>query len=151
MANTHCTIQCKLPTYQKDRSKWRKDILANVMEASRGIKYDKEEQLEVVVLLYLSLGKRLDIHDVDNRLKDILDALQGRFKRTRERTKEKFLIENDNQVYRVLIEKQKIPKRFGDGAKDAGGKLLIRPYTVHRWPLQSTEANRKLEKNKIST
>ena len=56
------------------------------------------------------------------------------------------LIENDNQICRVLIEKQKIPKVIGDDANDAGGRLLIRRYEPYRWPLQSTKANRFLKK-----
>jgi len=147
MAKTRRTIQCRLPTYQRDRQQWRKEILANVLKAATGIEYDQTDQLEVVILLYLSKGKRLAIHDVDNRLKDILDALQGRFGGSKTRGHERRLIENDNQICRVLIEKQKIPKMYSDHACDAGGKLLIRPYKRHRWPLQSTEANRSLRKS----
>ena len=148
MTKTKRTIQCKLPTYKRPRGQWRKEILANVMKAADGVTYDKADELEVVVLLYLSQGKRLAIHDVDNRLKDVLDALQGRFGASRTSDVGQRLIENDNQIFRVLIEKQKIPKAVGDDAKDAGGKLLIRPYVAHRWPLQSTEANRLLLKSK---
>ena len=43
-----------------------------------GVDYDEDQTLEVEVILYMKRGKRHDIHDVDNRLKDILDALQGR-------------------------------------------------------------------------
>ena len=71
------TIRTLLPTYQKDRQRWRKEILANVREAAerRGVEYEDDDLLDVEVLLYLKRGKRHDIHDVDNRLKDILDAL----------------------------------------------------------------------------
>ena len=31
------------------------------------ITYDEDEPLEVVVLLYMTKGKRIAIHDVDNR------------------------------------------------------------------------------------
>ena len=48
------------------------------------------------------------------------------------RGNEQRLIANDNQIRRVLIEKQKILKAVGDDAKDAGGKLLIRPHVPHR-------------------
>jgi hypothetical protein len=76
------------------------------------------------------------IVDVDNRLKDILDALQGRFggsKAVRSKTR---LFENDRQVCRVVIEKQPIPKNL-DG--DAGGRIMIRGYEPTRWPLQRTK------------
>ena len=143
-------IECLLPTYQQDHQQWRKEILANVRDASAGVEYDSTDELEVVVLLYLNQRKQLGIHDVDNRLKDILDALQGLFGSSRASDAEWRLIENDNQICRVLIEKQKIPKKFGDDADNAGGRLLIRPNKPHRWPLQSTKASRQLRKRKPS-
>lgn len=131
MAKKRRKVSTVLPTYQRDRYRWRRKILANVLSAASkaGVQYEPDDQIEVVVLLYLSKKKRLVIHDVDNRLKDILDALQGRFGSHRGRTR---LIEDDRQVWRVLMEKQKIPKKFGD---DAGGRILIRGYKAHHWPL----------------
>jgi hypothetical protein len=140
MAKSRRTIRAMIPTYQRDRSQWRREILASVLNAAAGVQYKRDDSLEVVILLYLRKGKRYAIHDVDNRLKDILDALQGRFGGSRIRGSERRLIENDNQICRVLIEKQEIPKMFGS---DAGGRLLIRPYRPHRWPLQPTKANRR--------
>lgn len=148
MAKTRRTIVASLPTYQRPRSKWRKQILANMLEAADGVHYDRSDSLEVVVLLYLGRGKRHAIHDVDNRLKDILDALQGRFGSSRVGGNGRCVIENDNQICRVLIEKQEIPKKFGD---DAGGRILIRPYQPHRWPLQPTKSNRLVKTRKSST
>jgi hypothetical protein len=84
----------------------------------------------------MTKGKRHDIHDVDNRLKDILDALQGRFGRSKSSRR---LIENDRKVCRVVMEKQEIPKLLG---RDAGGRLMVRPYRRHRWPLQATKGHR---------
>jgi len=141
MAKSRQTLTARIPTYQKDRSQWRKEILASVLDAGEeaGIRYGPDDLLEVVVLLYLKKGKRHDIHDVDNRLKDILDALQGRFGGPKSLRPATRLIENDNQVCRVLIEKQPIPKAFGD---DAGGKVLIRPYRARRWPLQAGKGHR---------
>ena len=140
MPKTPQTLRARIPSYEKDRGRWRKRILASVLSAREksGIRYGPDDPLEVVVMLYLKKGKRHAIHDVDNRLKDILDALQGRFggpKSVRTKTR---LIENDNQVCRVVMEKQPIPKMFGD---DAGGKLLIRPYQARRWPLQRSKGH----------
>lgn len=122
MAKRRRTISTVLPTYQRDRQQWRREILECVLRAARsaGVEYDRDDHLEVVVLLYLSKGKRLLIHDVDNRVKDILDALQGRFRGSKSFDK-KPLIGNDNQIYRVLIEKQQPPKRYSL----VGGRLLI--------------------------
>ncbi len=132
------TISINLPGYQRDRSRWRRRILTAVLEAASEsrVTYADDVQFEIVVLLYMKKGKRHEIHDVDNRLKDILDALQGRFGSTRAA---KRLIEDDRYISRALIEKQPIPKALPD---DAGGKLLIRPYRPRRWPLQQVKGDR---------
>ncbi len=140
MAKARRTLTVVLPGYRRDREQWRRGILAKVLEVARddGIQYSRDESLEVVVLLYLGRRdkeKRLAIHDVDNRLKDILDALQGRLGRS---SSPERLIENDNKVRRVVMEKQLTPKGLGD---DFGGKLMIRPYKRHRWPLQATKGH----------
>lgn len=44
-------------------------------------------------------------HDVDNRLKDILDALQGRVGGPKAIRTLAPIIPNDRQIYRVIIEK----------------------------------------------
>src|SRR5688572_22237529 len=138
MAKTRRTLTVKLPGYERDRGAWRKGIHTSVLQAAAkaGVRYGTEDSLEVIVLLYLAKGKRLIIHDVDNRLKDILDALQGRFRGSRVAER---LIENDNCIWRVVMEKQKIPKGLGD---EAGGILMLRPYREHRWPLQVTKGHR---------
>jgi Holliday junction resolvase RusA-like endonuclease len=102
MAKSRRTIVTVLPTYQRDRQQWRRKILAKVRRAAReaGVQYDSTDRLEVVVLLYLSEGKRLAIHDVDNRLKDILDALQGRFGASLSKSR---LIANDRQICRFFL------------------------------------------------
>lgn len=76
MAKSRRTITVALPAYQRNRERWRREILASVLSAghSAGVRFDPQQSFEVVVLLYLTEGKRHDIHDVDNRLKDILDT-----------------------------------------------------------------------------
>jgi Holliday junction resolvase RusA-like endonuclease len=127
------TIRTLLPTYQKDRQQWRREILENVRQAAatHGIQYEDDDLLEVEVVLYLKSGKRHDIHDVDNRLKDILDALQGRF-RGYDSSKEQRLIANDNKVCRAVIEKRPTPKVLTNRRKDTGGRLVIRAYKRKR-------------------
>jgi len=137
-------VTALVPGYERNRYQWRRRILANIIRAAKkaGVKYDDNHTFEVVVLLYLKKGKRYDIHDVDNRLKDILDALQGRFGGVQSKHR---LIENDRQVCRVIIEKQTIPKSLSD---NAGGRLLVRPYERRRWPLQRSKGDqfRKLRR-----
>ena len=129
------TLQIALPAYERDRSRWRERILAQALKAATAaaVAYTDSDSLEVVVLLYLREGKRLTIHDVDNRLKDVLDALQGRCKHVR---RVRRLLKDDRQVVRVVVEKQKVPKSLPD---TIGGRLLIRPYVPHKWPLQRTK------------
>lgn len=123
------TIRTSLPTYQKDRQRWLQKILANVREAAarRGVQYEDDDLLDVEVLLYLTRGKRHDIHDVDNRLKDVLDALQGRF-RGYSAKKHRRLIANDNKICRAVIEKRPTPKVLNNKVEDTGGKLTIRAF-----------------------
>ena len=127
MAKARQTIRTVLPTYQKDRQKWRRRILENVRAAAdnNGILYGSDQTLEVEVTLYMDRGKRHDIHDVDNRLKDILDALQGRF---RGKGRKRRLIENDNKICKATIEKRPTPKILKNSTKDAGGRIVIRPW-----------------------
>lgn len=142
MAKRPQTLEAPIPTYEKDRRVWRRKILASVLRARElaGVRYGPRDRLEVVVLLYLKKGKRHTIHDVDNRLKDILDSLQGRFGGPKSARKKTRLIENDNQVCRVVMEKQPIPKKYRKD--DVGGRLLIRPYRARRWPLQISKDRR---------
>ena len=140
MAENRRTIVAALPGYERNRHRWRRKILENVLglHGEPGVRYDPDSRFDVVVLLYPRKGKRHDIHDVHNRLKDVLDALQGRFggpKSVREKSR---LIENDRQVSRVVIEKQPIPKNLND---NAGGLVLIRVYEPRRWPLQRTKGD----------
>jgi len=147
MAKSRRTITALLPGYERNRYRWRRRILANILQAANkaGVKYDLDDRFEVVVLLYLTKGKRHDIHDVDNRLKDILDALQGRFGGSKTSWSKYRLIQNDRQVCRVVIEKQTIPKSLG---ADAGGRLLVRRYERRRWPLQRSKGDQFLKRRK---
>jgi Holliday junction resolvase RusA-like endonuclease len=101
---TRRTITALIPDYERNRYRWRRRILTSLLRARKkaGVKYAVKGSFEVLVLLYLKKGKRHDIHDVDNRLKDILDALQDRFGGSKTiRSKSRF-IQNDRQVCRVV-------------------------------------------------
>src|SRR6266567_7430230 len=137
MAKIARTITATLPTYQTTREQWLREIYQRGSDAERsaGVKYDRDDRFEVVVLLYLNKGKQYKEHDLDNLIKDVFDSLQG-FLYDKGRGGLPKIIPNDNQICRLLVEKQPTPKRFRPGASDAGGKLLIRPYQQCRWPLQ---------------
>jgi Holliday junction resolvase RusA-like endonuclease len=130
MAKTRQTLRAIIPTYQKDRQEWRRQILENVRKAAEenGVRYLPDQLFEVEVLLYMTQGKRHDIHDVDNRLKDILDALQGRFRG--DWGKKHRIIANDNKICRATIEKRPTPKVLKNKKENAGGRIVIRPYRL---------------------
>lgn len=64
----------------------------------------------------------LSFHDVDNRLKDIMDALQGRAGGSKKIRRWTPIIPNDKQIYRVTIEKALPPKQ----SKGLGHLVIIR-------------------------
>jgi Endodeoxyribonuclease RusA len=112
MAKRPLKLHVRIASYLPPRNAWRRLLHAAVTgaQARTPVRYDATDKLQIAVRLYLNHPAVL-IHDVDNRLKDILDALQGRLggpKRIREFDS---IIPNDNQIYRVVIEKALPPKQ----------------------------------------
>ena len=112
MAKPKQKLKFRLPEYVSPRNAWRRRIHAAALRAAKqqGVEYGPETKLAVDVKLYLR-GRALEIHDVDNRLKDILDALQGRAGGSKAIRKLKPIILNDRQIYRVTITKSVPPKQ----------------------------------------
>jgi hypothetical protein len=73
------------------------------MEARR-VTYRSDDRLAVVLVLYFD-SLAIGFHDVDNRLKDVLDALQGRMGGPKAVRRHQPLIPNDSQVFRVAVTK----------------------------------------------
>ena len=88
-----------------------------------GARYEPGDLLELDVRIYLREAS-LRMHDVDNRLKDIMDALQGHVggKGGKSRWLHA-LIPNDSQIRRVVIEKQTPP-----GQSHGLGHVIIRRH-----------------------
>jgi Holliday junction resolvase RusA-like endonuclease len=74
----------------------------------RGVSYTPDDQLAVNIVVYLEEA-RLRWHDVDNRLKDVLDALQGRLGGPKSIRAYAALIPNDNQIHQVSVTKAVAP------------------------------------------
>jgi Holliday junction resolvase RusA-like endonuclease len=110
MAKPKQKLKFRLPEYVNPRNAWRREIYKAALEAvkKQGVSYPEDAKLSVEVRLYLR-GRALEIHDVDNRLKDILDALQGRMGGSKAVRKFEPIILNDRQVYRVVIIKSSPP------------------------------------------
>jgi Holliday junction resolvase RusA-like endonuclease len=112
-------LEVRLPPYEAPRNTWRAKIHAAASEAMRssGIVYSEADRLEVDVQLVMTEAM-LQFHDVDNRLKDILDALQARVggpKKVRRLTP---LVPNDFQIVRASVEKV--------AGEVLGGRLTVR-------------------------
>ena len=105
-------LHVRIPEYRSPRNTWRRQIHAAATEVQqrRGIQFRTGDRLEVEVRSYLD-GGALDWNDVDNRLKDVLDALQGRAGGPKAVRSLPALIPNDRQIYRVVIEKCAPPKQ----------------------------------------
>jgi len=74
----------------------------------KGIEYATDQKLELHVTLYLA-EPEINLHDVDNRLKDIMDSLQGRMGGSKKEQRFKRIIPDDRQIYKVTIEKRQPP------------------------------------------
>ncbi|TRZ48888.1 hypothetical protein D4S03_09070 [bacterium] len=120
MAKKHLTMRFRIPPYCSPRNKWRKLIHAEALK--QRLPYDSSDHLEIYIRLYLKEGD-IYFHDVDNRLKDIMDALQGRVGGSKKVKKLKQIIPNDSQIFKVSIEKV-IPPSQSRGYSH----VLIRKY-----------------------
>ena len=116
-------MKVRLPPYVSPPTLWRRDLhtaIAAAMEKA-GIRFTEEDRIALEVRLYLPKNE-LRAQDVDNRLKDVMDALQGRVGGTKsKRAPVSPLIPNDNQVYSARIEKSLPPKQ-----SHGRGHLVIR-------------------------
>src|SRR5713226_5451320 len=106
MAKRRFTISATLPAYAPPRNEWRRRVHAAVLEAQtfRGVGYGESDQLELRISLFL--GQRdLDIHEIDERLKDIVDALEGRIAGRRSRRRIAPIVTR-GQIRRIVLAKQ---------------------------------------------
>ena len=129
MAKRPLNLTIRIPPYENPRNAWRKKLHQIVLERQRdsAVQYLQSDKLEVAVRLYIS-GSALGVHDVDNRLKDILDALQGRAGGPKVRRSLLPIIPNDRQVYRVIIEKAEPPHQ-----SKGFGHLTIRKFRTWKF------------------
>lgn len=105
-------LKVRLPKYVTPRLRWRRlvyDIVERKAEEA-GISYTKNDRLELNVKLYFK-GSAISFHDVDNRLKDVMDALQGRIGGSKKIRNFRPVIPNDSLIYKVTVEKMLPPKQ----------------------------------------
>jgi len=115
MAKRPLKLKIRIPEYEAPRNTWREAIHRAVTEAQNRtpVAYGPDDKLEVTLKLYFTNRRAAEIHDVDNRLKDCLDALQGRVGGTKTKVRRALeaIVPNDRQIWRVIVEKALAPKQ----------------------------------------
>ena len=112
MAKRKTKLTIRIPPYQSLRNIWRQEIhrIASLEAERAEVSYRSTDKLELKIRLYLKNGP-LFSHDLDNRLKDIMDALQGRAGGSKKVHSLSPIIPNDRQVFQIVIEKSLPPKQ----------------------------------------
>ena len=128
MAKRPKTLTVRLPNFKTDSKQWRREMNEAVANAQREtrVQYGESDKLEIRIKFYLR-DRKLTILDVDNRLKDVLDALQGFLGDKGKKRLLTRIIPNDNQIYRIVAEKRLAPK----ANRESLGNLVIRRYNYH--------------------
>ena len=128
MAKRSLTLSARIPNFMKDSKTWRMAIHAAIAEVQdRGnVRYSDTDKLEVEIRFHLQ-NPKLTILDLDNRLKDVLDALQGFIGEKGKSRALRRIIPNDNQIYRLISEKRLAPK----ADRAALSTIVIRKYVRH--------------------
>lgn len=128
MARRRFSISAALPGYTRPRNEWRRRVHAAVLDAQtrRGVGYRDADRLEIRLTLYLG-DRPLDLHDIDERVKDVADALAGRIAGPRSRRRIAPIVPNPDQIRRIVLE-----KAAGTGRRGALGELAITRYRARR-------------------
>jgi hypothetical protein len=127
MPKRRTKFKCDLPPYVHPRLRWRQLIHQSAHEAFRRQqvhKYTAENRFMLTIRLRMTKSA-MAFHDIDNRLKDIMDALQGRLGGPKSIAAQRPLIPNDRQIFRVSIEKLN-SKKTSQMARHAGYFVLAR-------------------------
>jgi hypothetical protein len=96
------------------------------VQTRRGVGYRESDQLEVRISL--PLGDRpLDMHEIDERVKDVIDALEGRIAGPRSRRRIAPIVPSADQIRRIVLEKE--PRRT---RRRALGELSISRFHARR-------------------
>ena len=139
MVNRRLKLQVRIANFETDAKAWRLKIHAAIedAQAGRNIQYSKDDKLEVEICLYLQ-NPKLTCLDLDNRAKNILDALQG-FVFDKGKGGKTRIIPNDNQIYRLVVEKRLPPK----ANLNSLSTITIRRYDRSRRTVKSARDLRK--------
>jgi len=128
VAKRRFSITVPLPGYTRPRNEWRRRVHASVLDAQtrRGVGYRDADRVEVRITLFL--GERpLDLHEIEERVKDVIDALEGRIAGPRSRRRIAPIIPSPDQIQRIVLERS-----GGRGRRGALGELAISRYRARR-------------------
>ena len=134
MAKPKSKFKCDLPPYVYPRLRWRQLIHKLANEAFRRQKirnYVGTDKFALVIRLRMTKSA-MALHDLDNRLKDIMDALQGRLGGPKHVAAKEPLIPNDRQTFHVSVEKLD-SKNTRQMARHAG-YFILRRYRRGAYP-----------------
>jgi|SRR5687767_7843461 hypothetical protein len=128
MAKRRFSISTALPGYARPRNEWRRRVHAAVLDAQtrRGVGYRDADRVEVRITLFLR-DRPLDVHEIDERVKDVIDALEGRIAGPRSRRRIAPIIPSPDQIQRIVLE-----KAGARGKRGALGELSIARYRAKR-------------------
>jgi hypothetical protein len=128
MTKRSLKLSVRIPNFMSDAREWRRAIHAAIVKIQDqgNVQYSDTDKLEVEIRFHLR-DRKLTILDLDNRLKDVLDALQGMIGEKGKSGELRAIIPNDNQIYRLIAEKRLAPKVD----RDALGTIEIRGYHHH--------------------
>ena len=104
-------LSVRIPNFMSDAREWRRAIHAAIVKVQDqgNVQYSDTDKLEVEIRFHLR-DRKLTILDLDNRLKDVLDALQGMIGEKGKSGELRPIIPNDNQIYRLIAEKSWLPR-----------------------------------------
>jgi hypothetical protein len=111
LAKRRFSIVVELPAYARPRNEWRRRVHAAVLDelARRGVGYVDADRLELRLALALE-GRPLSVHAIDERVKDVIDALGGRIAGPRS-VRRIAPIVADGQIARIVLEKAAVRRR----------------------------------------
>lgn len=143
MAKRGLKLSVQIPNIMSDGPAWRRALHAAIVQVQdRGsVHYSNTDKLEVEICFHLS-NPKLTILDLDNRLKDVFDALQGFVGDKGKSGELRPIIPNDSQIYRVIAEKRLAPKVN----RAALSTIVIRRYNHHAGTAREPRDTRKLAK-----
>ena len=140
MAKRGLKLTVPIPNFMSDGPAWRRALHAAIVRVQdRGeVQYSDKDKLEVEICFHLT-NPKLTILDLDNRLKDVFDALQGFVGDKGKSGELRPIIPNDNQIYRVIAEKRLAPKVN----RAALSTIVIRRYDHHGATVNEPRDSRK--------